>query len=161
MSQVVQKQMLWISVHRQDSEPYLKLELESYYRKLNRRIYTEKSIDVFDKKILLRDQEFKLNLGFSLILLLLVDKGLADYKGRYWAALVYPHYRGQQTVIRLDEEVYHEQPQRKFCCTIPLFGLSMEQEAKNRSFRKVLAENVLKYLPISEELCMRMDDERV
>ncbi len=151
------KQMLYLSIHGHNQQPYIRFEIEPYYARLKRRIDTEQDIDMFDNRILLRDTELKERLGLWLILCLLVQYKFPDRKDRSWSCVVYPHFRGKQAVLRTDTETYQYMPEREYCGELLLESLDMDLEAENTPYKQTLAERVLTYLPISEELCMQED----
>ena len=145
-----QKQMLYLSVQGEDAEPHLRLEMEPYYPRENRRIHTAVPIDTHDAEILRCDDVFLDKVGLCLTLGLLVSLDFKDESGRSWAQIVYPHHRTNgQAVLRLDEEYYDYKPYRAFCTNIPLPSLDVDERDKiTEEFKRLIARTVLDYLPL-------------
>lgn len=148
------KQMLAISVHDQNTDaPYLKFELEDYYRDQNRKIHTERALDTFDILDLRANEAYVDDLGFVLILGLLIPGKLKDRYGNRWAQFVYPHFRGANAVLRIDEEPYTPKRNRKFCATLPLRTIDIDEAIDHPDLRRRIGMTVLDFLPIEERFC--------
>ncbi|MCB1651264.1 MAG: hypothetical protein KDI46_04350 [Alphaproteobacteria bacterium] len=143
--------MLYISAHDPHGEPYLKFERELYYRNQKRECHKERQLYTKDIEILRRDDEWLKELGFGLILSLLIRKDLKDSKGRTWAQIPYPHHRGRTPVVRIDQEPYEYKKCRTFCTIMPLPSIDVDREIVNEELKRALALTVLEYLPLDVE----------
>ncbi|MFN3700703.1 MAG: hypothetical protein ACK4VI_04170 [Alphaproteobacteria bacterium] len=161
MTDTPHKQMLYLTLRERDGDVYIIYELEPHYRRQNRRIDTVKYINSHDSRLLLRDDALKDSLGFSLILGLFTN-GIhqTDPDLRiWWSQIVYPHLHHGKSVLRLDAEPSGYKPVRqKFCGELLLPTLDYDALLDDESFKRTLAEYVLRYLPISEELCLMHED---
>lgn len=153
------KQMLYMTIRRKADYGHVIFEMEPYYKRSRR--YTRRSyeIDVFEKQLLLRDDELKEKIGFGLVLSLFIyGENEHDPENRVWSQIAYPHFEGAQTVIRLDMEPYRYKSSRVYCGELLLPSLNMDIVVRDESFKRTLSEHMLRYLPITAELCMMRDD---
>lgn len=159
MSKNAIKKMLYLTIRRRGDVGHIVFEMEPYYRNSKRYIIRGKPINFYDKKILLRDDELKESMGFNLIQgLFIYGKNEPEPENRVWSQIVYPHFRETETVLRIDTEIYRYKPTRIFCGDLLLPSLDLDVVSGDESFKRLLAEYVLTYLPLSEELCMMSDE---
>lgn len=149
MSGLEQKQMLCISVQDHNSDPHLIFEIEPYYSRKTRRIFMERApenynIDCFDNQTCLDNLAFVWDVGYALILGLLVYEQPGDYE----AQIVYPHHRCGNPVLRIDEEPYEYKRHRKFCAAMPLPTLDMDEGTGNNTLLFKTGKTVLEHLPL-------------
>ena len=155
MSDVLQKQMLCISIQEKDNPErrHLRFESEPYYRRRTRRIYTECYPDKFgindiSENGFLNNDLFLEDIGFALIVRLLVHNDMEDREGWNLAQIIYPHHRSDNPVLRIDEEQYEHKSHRKFCARLPLASLDRSKEISNEELKRAIACTVLKHLPL-------------
>lgn len=141
-----QKQMLYISVREED--PSLYFEIEPYYSRQDRQIHTERPLESFDPAVLIKDDTYLEDVGFSLILRLLLPESLKDSKGRAWAQIVYPHERHGNPVLRIDEEPYQYKPHREFCTSMALSTMDVGKAIEDEDLKIQVVKIVLRYLPL-------------
>lgn len=148
--------MLSVSVQSIERNPYLLFEIEPYYRRSTRNIYTIRYLETFDKQILLRDNAFKKDYGNCLIFCLFARGGYYSDRNLFGKSLVfYPHMHGKREVLRMDMEQYIHRPRRVQCDRIDLDKTNLDKQVENVSLHMMIMEKVLVHLPVSEELCMQ------
>ncbi len=59
--------------------------------------------------------------------------------------------------LRFDGNRYITRPKRELCCLIPVDNFVYSEQVNNQMLGLTLAEKILTYLPISEELCIQED----
>jgi len=146
-----QKQMMCFRFCKKDSQPTVVLEKELYSKRVNRRIFTHREINIYDKNVLLRDLELKEWLGYWLLLGHTYDEAYKE-KEQICAHYVYPHFRNKTNYLRIDQGIYHTSKNRTPYHT---FSLPDDTDAllTNEDFKQTLAEKVINAIPISETLC--------
>lgn len=140
--------MLCLSIQDWDHNPYLRFEIEPYYPRQNRRVYSEQDLVSLDNHAILEDAEFLEELGFRTILRLLV---VGKSRGQSWAQIIYPHQRRVNAVLRVDEEFYEYKPHRIFCADILSVTLEKDQVLKDKNLMTKIGKTILTYLPLQAE----------
>ncbi len=146
-----QKQMLCLSVHSRDCDPFIRFEREDYYFDPERQIYTERMTDGRAHHFLVEDDAFLEKVGFSVALGIFSRRALCDGHGQSWALFLYPHERHGREVLRMDEEPYTVKPERLFCEDLALPGIDMGRAHSDEDLKRLIARTVLDYLPLDVE----------
>jgi len=159
MNQSIEKKMLCLSVNQSQTDPSINIEIGPYYAYGHRWVASVKELEIFDKKILLRDTEFKEDLAFRIILHLFVENRITLIYQKPCSMMIYPHLKGNQEIIAIGVQVPFDTPRRECVETLPIAGIGWDYLMDDNHFKQTLAEKILINLPISENLC-HIEDEK-
>lgn len=144
----LKRRMLCMSVHGENSNFYLRIELDEYYRKRDRAVFSEQKLNTFDPKILLNDELFYQKTIDYIItnINVLIQMHKDEIKSR--EMLIYPFFRNDKDVLRVDEEDYKYVKTRKHCADVYIEMNKINNLNECIEFQSSIAQAICKHLPL-------------
>lgn len=148
------KYMLRLTLQGLKHNPCIAFDLKPFYRYKDRLPEFNETLPGFDTALLLRNQAFKERLGFfSLLSLVSEESGEQYLRGKPCGLVIFPDYRNFEYVLSRGLQPYDIRDEDVPCGSLPIDDLNKDALLDDIPFQVIVAEKILKHLPISEELC--------
>jgi hypothetical protein len=137
------KKMLCLSLHPNGEDCVLRIEREDYYRRPTRRNKTEHFYEDYNPDVLAQDPKFYQGIMFWVTVILFTP---VVYDR---AVIMYPHFRVNTPILRIDEEAYISRDCRELCDELSVPSMDFYVVIEDDVFQSQLARLILKHLPLS------------
>jgi hypothetical protein len=140
------KKMLCLSLHPNGEDGVLRIEREDYYRRPTRPNKTEHFYEDYNPDVLVQDPKFYQGVMFWVTVILFNSRAEKNYNR---VVIMYPHFRVNTPILRIDEEVYVPRDYRELCEEFPVSSLDYKMFLEDDVFQSQFARLILKHLPLS------------
>ena len=145
---ISKRKMMYISTHLNGANFLLRFELEDYYRRRDRAIVAEQELKDFDADRLAADPLFyERMIGYIMIGIGCEIDGLINNE-RYPCQILYPFFREEKDVLRLDREMYAYNTGRTLCIDLPFQYTAVKNFVDDEVLKSKIGRIICKYLPL-------------